>query len=458
MTKKYKILSWVGIAITIAVFVLVNVFMTMLTKKMPVKIDLTENKVYDLTAESYEYLKGYDKDTTIYIISSAAGQDSSVRAVLDRYAAANPHIKITNVDTAKNPGFGREYVKDGEQLDRGDMVVSAGSKAKVIENSELAASASDGSSGLNVETKVTSALKYVSSDDVFTAYFTTGHMEDSFDSAKEALGNENYISDSINLFSDDIPDDTSVVIIALPQVDFSTAEIAKLDAYARNGGALEVYVDSECAELPNLNDYLTLNGITISNSGIVEASDHIIGYQAGGDQYMLFAADYGNNEVLGKVIEKAKPVLYLPYSKALNMAATAGNITVEPYLTSSESSGTTTDYKSTDSRGSSNIALMSTNSETGGRIYVSGTPILFDAYEVSEMDLAGVENVDYFVTVTNSMTGTGDTFVVPVKTVSMNTMNMTVAVRQVYMFIILFLIPGIALAMGLIVFFKRRNM
>ena len=458
MTKKYKIFSWIGILITVAVFVLVNVFMTMLTKKMPLKIDLTDNKMYELTDESYEYLKGFDKDTTIYIIATAVGQDPSVRAVLDRYAAVNPHIKITNVDTVKNPGFGRDYVKNGEQLAEGDLIVAAGDKSKIIESAELNISAADGTGGLNVETKVTSALKYVSSDDVFTAIFTTGHQEDGFDSAKDALASENYTSESINLYSGDIPEDTSVVIIALPHVDFSEAEIAKLDAYVRSGGAVEVYVDSECPELPNLNSYLTSNGITITESGIVESNDHIIGYQADGGQYMLFAADYGNNATISRVIEKGKPVLYIPYSKALNTAPTAGNITVEQYLISSAGSGTTTDYKTTDSRGSNNVALMSENAENGGRIYVSGTPILFDVYDVSDMDTNGLANADYFVTVTNSMTGAGDTFVVPVKNVSQNTMNMTVAVRQGYTFIILFLIPGIALAMGLIVFFKRRNM
>ncbi|MCH5212334.1 MAG: GldG family protein [Oscillospiraceae bacterium] len=458
MTKKYKILSWIGIAITIAVFILVNVFMTILTKKMPLKIDLTENKTYDLTAESYEYLKGYDKDTTIYIISPAASQNKWVRAVLDRYEAVNPHIKITNVDTVKNPGFGREYVKDGEQLNQHDLVVVSGDMSIVIQSSKIASSNQKPPEWLNVETKVTSALKYVSSDAVFSACFTTGHREDSFASAKEALGSENYTSVSVNLFSGDIPEDTSVVIIALPKSDFSNSEIAKLDAYVRAGGAVQVYVDSECPELPNLNSYLTSNGITISESGIVEANDHIRRIQYDDKQYMLFAADYSNNDVLNKIIEKGKALFYVPFSKAINTAPTAGNITVEPYLTSSSGSGTTTDYKSTDSHGSSNIALMSTNSETGGMIYVSGTPILIDMYSVSEIDEVDLGNVEYFVTVTNSMTGAGDTFVVPVKSVSQNIMHMSIATGQRYFVVTIILLPGIALAMGLIVFFKRRNM
>ena len=44
MVKKYKLMSWIVVIIAIAIVILVNVFMSVFTKKVPIKIDLTSNK------------------------------------------------------------------------------------------------------------------------------------------------------------------------------------------------------------------------------------------------------------------------------------------------------------------------------------------------------------------------------------------------------------------------------
>ena len=56
MNRKYKILSWLGILGAVVIFVLVNVFMTLLTGKFPLKLDLTSNKIYDISDDSREFL------------------------------------------------------------------------------------------------------------------------------------------------------------------------------------------------------------------------------------------------------------------------------------------------------------------------------------------------------------------------------------------------------------------
>ena len=49
MNKKYKAMSWAGVAVAVALLVLVNVFMSVLAEKTQIKIDLTSNKRYELT-------------------------------------------------------------------------------------------------------------------------------------------------------------------------------------------------------------------------------------------------------------------------------------------------------------------------------------------------------------------------------------------------------------------------
>ena len=452
MNRKYKIFSWLSILGAVVIFVLVNVFMTLLTGKFPLKLDLTSNKIYDISDDSREFLSQYEVDTTIYILASVTGQDDDVRAVLDRYEAANSHIDIKNVDIKNDPSFGLEYVRDGETLDENDIIVVSGDKSRIISAEDLAADTGDGTGiGLDVESKITSALKFVTSDEVFAAYFTQGHGENEFAGAKQALDSENYTVNDINTVVSDIPNDAAVLIIACPKQDFSTAEIAKLDSYLRNGGAVEVYVDSRCPELPELNKYLTANGIEIGEGDIIDKEGMI-----GQSPNIMFLIDYLKNPSTEKLIEKDGVLVCQPYARPVSEAPAGGGVAVSKYLQTKDGASVVKDREILKT-GRFDIALMSTNADTLGRLYVSGTPLLlsYDAKEINSMSFA---NVEYFTSVTNSMTGAGDTFVVPVKSMAQNSMIMTANTRRALTGIIVILIPALLLCTGLFVFMKRRNM
>lgn len=459
MNRKYKAMSWAGVAIAIALLLLVNIFMSVLADKTQIKIDLTTNKRYELTDESYAYLDTYTADTTIYVLASVTDQDTNVRAILDRYQAANSHIKIENVDVERNPSFGREYVSDGETLTSNSVIVVSGDRSRVIENSDFYATQNGSITGLDVESKITSALKYVSSDTVTNAYFTTGHNELDFEGAKTALESENYIVSDLATVTEDIPEDADLVIIPRPTTDFTTAEISKLDAFVRDGGALQVYFSGECTGLSNLYAYLNTTGIVVNDNEIVETSNNAV---SAGTTY-LFLLNYVQNEVTESMINKDQILGYLPFSKSLDaLYESSGAVTVSAYLTSSDNSYTSTNFSqptrdTADYEGASNIALMSENGDTGGKIYVSGTSMLL-SQPAEDVNSVGFANIEYFTALSNNMTGDGETFVVPVKSVGAEVLTMSPAAQRVIFTVIVVLVPAAMLALGIAVFFKRRNM
>ena len=53
--KKYKFVSSVAIAIAVVLVIVVNVFVSVLNNKLPLKIDLTSNKMYELSDKTKEY-------------------------------------------------------------------------------------------------------------------------------------------------------------------------------------------------------------------------------------------------------------------------------------------------------------------------------------------------------------------------------------------------------------------
>lgn len=459
MVKKYKLMSWIAVIIAIAIVVLVNVFMSVFTKKVPIKIDLTSNKRYELTEESYEYLKTYTADTIIYMIASEAEQDADVRAILDRYEATNSHIRIENIDPDRNPSFGRDYVSDGEQINYDSVVVVSGDKSKIIEYSELCNETSS-KKILNVESQITSALKYVSSETEMSVYFSSGHGELNFAGAKDALASENYVTADISLMTEDIPENASALIIPRPTSDFSTAEIAKIDAYLKNGGAVQVYLSGECPTMSNLYSYLSTNGITVNDDEIVEGGANILSSTSG--SYM-FITNYVKNDVTSDIISKKRISAYVPFSKSLEaLFESSGEYTVSEYLASSDSSYTSVNFESPTKdtavhTGSSSIALMSENSGTGGKLYVSGTTMLLSK-TVTEVNDVGLANFEYFTSLTNSMTGAGEAFVVPVKSVGANLLVMSTVAKGILFIIFVIIFPAALLTAGLAVFFRRRNM
>ncbi len=160
--KKHKINFSLTIVGAIAVIVLANVFVTMLTDKLPIKFDMTQNSIYSISDKTVEFLKTYDTPTDIYILAGEAEQDNTVRAILDKYAERNDNIKITNINMASNPTFGRKYTENGKSLTANSVIIDSGERFKMYTLPELYGidSQTGAVQSSNVVYKVTSAFKY----------------------------------------------------------------------------------------------------------------------------------------------------------------------------------------------------------------------------------------------------------------------------------------------------------
>ena len=90
--KKYKFVSSVAIAIAVVLVIVVNVFVSVLNNKLPLKIDLTSNKMYELSDKTKEYLKNYDTPVDIYIL---AGESDKTEIFVRCLINMPPQIKIS---------------------------------------------------------------------------------------------------------------------------------------------------------------------------------------------------------------------------------------------------------------------------------------------------------------------------------------------------------------------------
>lgn len=465
--KKYKINFSLTIIGAIVIIILINAFVTMLTNKLPIKLDMTKNGIYSISDQTIEFLKTYETPTDIYILAGEAEQDENVRAVLDKYAEKNSNIKITNINMAANPTFGRKYAENGQTLTANSVIIDGGEKFKMYALTDLyGIDAQSGSvNSINVENKITSALKYISSDKELKAYFVKGHNETDLSSGAAAkLTDENYTVSDINLVTEDIPDDASLLIVAVPTEDFSTAETAKLEEYLAKGGNAQFYFDIKSVGLTNLYSYLESWGIKVNDDAVVETNISENALALGGSNMYLIIPEIKSNELTDSIIENKRTLAYLPYSKSLTtLFETSGDISVVPLLTSTDKAYTTTNFEDKkqtdeDETGEFTVGVLAANSKYGSMIYVSGNTMLMSISPEQVTNSFGFANYDYFMNINNLMQGNTESFNVGEKTLIGNTITVTPVAQLAIGFIYAILIPIAVLTAGIIIWIKRRNL
>ena len=145
--------------------------------------------------------------------------------------------------------------------------------------------------GITAEQSFTGAIKYVQSETTPVIYFSTGHDEidytTNYTSLERILKLNNYDVKPLDLFSlTAIPEDCSVLAMASPKKDITTAERKLISAYLQQGGSLLFITDFNTAAFPELNAMLVDYNLEVSNNKIREGSTD---YRLQDDPYILRA-------------------------------------------------------------------------------------------------------------------------------------------------------------------------
>lgn len=462
MNKKYRITSLVMLIAVIAVFITLNVFVTALTDRIPIKLDMTKNKVFTLSDSTKDYLKGYDTPTEIYVLASKAEEDRNIRLVLDRFAGQSPKIQITNIDTKTNPTFGQKYILNGETLSEKYIIIDGGDRFKAFSIAELYSinQRTGKVNALKLEDRLISALKYISSPGDMKAYILTGHNEIDSSAIVSVLEDENYIVKELNLLTEDIPNDASLLVDMSPGADLAVSEIVKLDEYLAGGGHTQFYFDVQHSErLSNLYEYLAKWGIQVHDTVAVERSNSNT-LSLGGTP--LLTAKIQSDAITDSIIENSRTIAYLPYSKSLEkLFDSRSYVSVKPLLTTTESAYETADYEyltGTKGSGKLNIGILASNSKNNSSIYVSGTSMLMNFSQDDVSSSYGFANYDYFINICSFMQGNTNDYTVSAKSLSADTISITPAAACVIGIIFVILIPLILLIAGIVVWIKRRHL
>lgn len=285
-------------AALIAAVILINAITSLLSQRYPsMNADLTASGLNTLSQEEKDYLSTVDQEIRIYVIANEekAREDqlyasygisySQVANLLDRMQEWNHYIQVQYVDTEENPGFLNSYSQ--EQLSDGSVLVQSSLRYRVLRIDDLFVSEQNTQTGTvstysQAGSSITNAIAYVSMEDVPVITVALGHgeiLDSSTRAAFDSLMKENAFEiREINILTDTIPDDTSILFLPTPTTDYTEEEIQRLRSFMNDNDSttartLLFSAYPSQGNIPKLKQFLEDWGIRIDDGTIIETDE-----------------------------------------------------------------------------------------------------------------------------------------------------------------------------------------
>ena len=446
----------IGIAIT----VVVNVLVSQLPDSIK-NIDVTGQKLYTLTDDTYEVLDSLNDDITMYVLSAEDSADSTLKKTLERYEEGSDHITVEYIDPAVSPNFYTTYTDTAPS--EGSVIVACGDRSRVVDYSDIYEYTVDYStytqsiSSYDGEGQLTSAVTYVTSEDMQKVYAITGHGETDLGSSfTQALEKMNLSVESLTLLtSETVPDDAAAIIINGPTTDFSADDAQKVADYLAGGGKALITSSYEATgDMTNFNSILSQYGLNV-NQGMIMEGDMTHCYQY--PFYLLpdvQSASQTSNVEGYVMMLNAQPVEFtqedsetLTYTSLLETSSSA-------YLKSDLVNLTTYEKEDGDEEGTFVIGANVTDSETGADITVIGSVAAFN--DQVDSYVSG-QNLELFKGIVSGYSDSETAVSIDAKDYSYANLNVNQALIFVGAGILIVMIPVVLIICGIIIWFRRRK-
>ncbi|MBQ9965203.1 MAG: GldG family protein [Clostridia bacterium] len=489
-------------AIFLAVMLVINIFVSVLSDKVNLEFDMTSAKVSSLTKENVEFLEKIEQpvnitfcaDETAYaegmmdtyaqgsnIYGGAEYYEQTIKFV-KKYAATNDKINVNFIDT-QDSAFAAVTTKyPDESISYGDIIVSAGegeaerykklgfTDIYEVEYNEQYASygyTMYNVTGSNLETKLSGAIEYAITGKTVRYAVLTGHSKTDYTEDYISMLEQNNHSVSVidSALITNISSDINVIIIAAPTTDFAPEEIKAIEKFLDNDGKLGkgliYFADATVPLLPNLSRLLSDWGIA-QKEGI------------------LFETDENNYMPEMPTAMGLFPDSESALTKNMNIFCTGANSPLSAMEPKSEDITATSIIASTDSVICAPIGTPDSFSDAGkykkekysGLVesvkVIDGIEEKSYIYAFSSAEFihsqwtqySNFSNLDIALNVAENAGGAGEagiSFVTKTITNESFSGSVTASKANMVRIVFVFLIPVCTLALGIYIFIKRRN-
>lgn len=293
ITAKFKTRTFRvgGYSMAAAVLVLaIAVAVNLLAGALPstwTQFDITQNQYFTISDQTEQVLEMLDTDVTIYWVVRDGSEETTLGLLLDQYQGYSDHIKVVKKDPDLYPTYTQQYTDEVE--DNSLIVESALRNTYVsyydIYEYDYSSYYYTGSYEVSFagESSLTSAIYYVTNEDLPTMYALTGHGESDLSTTfSAAVEKENVTVSELSLLTQEyVPDDCDCLMILMPQSDLTAEELPKIQEYLKNGGNMLLITDpqEEAGSRPNLDALMADYGVSEEEGIVVEGSDSYYAFQ-----------------------------------------------------------------------------------------------------------------------------------------------------------------------------------
>lgn len=469
-TRSFRIggYSVAATAIVLAIAITANLLIGALPAGLT-QFDTTSGQIFTVSEQTEVLVSELDQEVTIYWIVRNGYEENYIGTLLDQYEALSDKIRVQKVDPDVNPTFAQAYT---DSLQENSLIVECGDKSRYIPYSDIFVVDYEayyyyGEENWSFcgESEITSAIDYVTSEDLPTIYLLTGHGEQSLPAAfSSAVEKENMQTQELSLLTAEaVPDDADCLLIYAPQRDISLEEKTKIETYLGNGGKLILLSDPpQDGKLTNLESIMAHYGITASEGIVVEADQSH--YVWGTPYYLL--PEINTHTVTTPLLENGYSVL-LPIAQGLTVSQDLpDNISVTELLTTSDSAFSksagyglnTYEKEEGDQDGPFALAVLASETLDDGIysdvIWVSSTALLDS--QTNEMVSGG--NQDLFLNMLHYLCQSEDSSIT-IHAKSLSTEYLTIDSSTASLLATLFigLVPAVYLVVGILIWFRRKR-
>ena len=454
-----------------AIFIVIVVVINMIVGAIPSKysqLDVSSSKLYTIGDETKKVLKALDKDVTIYQIAQSGSEDDTISNLLKRYEDESKHIKVEVKDPVVNPKFASEYTTD--DLAANSLIVVCGDRNKVISYNDMYSTSVDyntwqqTTTGFDGEGQITSAIGYITSEDLPIMYTLSGHGEKDLDSSfKEDIQKANIDIKELNLLTEGkVPDDADCLMIVSPTSDISEEEKTEILDYLEAGGKAMIFSDYTQDDLPNFDAVLANYGVKRAE-GIVFEGDS----QHYGMQMPYYLVPTVNSTDASSETASAGSYVLTPYAQGIQKTDDVRDtVTIDSILTTSDQAYSKTNMQSSqiekedgDVDGPFDLGIAITeklDDDKETQIVYYSTANLMES-QANQMVSGGNEKL--LLESLSWMTSTDESSSVSISSKSLQSASLTVTDYDAAFWKIctIGLIPGVFLVAGFLIWLRRRK-
>lgn len=463
----------------VVLVVLVNILASMIADRLPVNIDLTSNKLYELTADTTEYLKDMDSEIKIELFATEEdfknlgstygfSEFSAPALELIKKYGMYDNITVEYLDPYTNPDVISKY--PDANLGLGSIVVSCEDRYRVLGLTDiLSLDMQTGYvTGLSLENAVTSSIMVVSNANPTKITLLTGINGGDVSGLTNLLTNNGYELETTDILTGEISEDTEILILVSPMNDLPENALSKIDDYLENASEYKrnfyYFADPSQPKLPNIEAFLAEWGIAVGNSIVAETNQNLIynnniffitqnfadgfyGDKIGNhDGYMYFVQyrpieqlfEENSNRTTKVLLSSYPSTIAVPFDADENWQYTESDMKSYPSIVMGERSVYDSDK---------GVQLTS-------NVVVFGSATVADSTFTTQ---SLFKNAEYLTVMSNELCGREDVNVVAPKTTGIKTLGISSADRDVIVAIFQYILPVLIIIMGIVVWIRRRN-